>query len=126
LIKADYFKYLFSIGGIGFIIFSLGLHLINCTYQQIAIIQIINLIAFGGSALLYLKVQKKIEGNEAIFLIFTFAIKFILIGISFVFIKNMFPLSNHSPYFLFLISYFLFLGYDITYKVKTLKKKMLD
>jgi hypothetical protein len=123
LIKADYFKNLFLIGVVGFVVISFWHHLINTTYLQIAIIQFINTLAFGGSTLMYLIVKKKIEGNDALFLIFTFAIKFILIGISFAFIKNMFPTSNHSPYFLFLICYGIFLIYDITYKVNSLKRK---
>lgn len=122
MIKADYFKNLFLIGVVGFIVISLLHHLISITYLQVAIILLINILAFGASTLIYQIVKKKIAGNEALFLVMTFAIKFLLIGITFAFLKNIFPTSNHTPFFLFLIIYSIFLIYDITYKVKALKR----
>jgi 4-hydroxybenzoate polyprenyltransferase len=120
ILKPNYFVLLLCITIFGWVLFSLTASIFKISLLQITIIQSFHCLVYCFLALIYILTKNKLE-NVGLFFIGMFIIKFFFIGIFFISTRKLFPSSNHNPYFLFLFSYFVFLFFDISYKVKQMR-----
>jgi hypothetical protein len=119
----DYFLWIFflstslAITGISLI----QLKIVSASEKQLLIIYAILFVVFSFLAIVFNLVRQRLKGVEGFFFLFSIIAKLLLVAGFSLWLVKFKSLTDHSLLILFLVSYAIFVIYDLKYKVKLLK-----